>query len=103
MPLLNTWWNFSKHYRNVVGFVRNVFKVKRRIKMAKYEYLVLKLGSSAQKNEDVLNRRATEDWELVGTASVSKIGQNAQLINDIQAFLRREVPEKSSEPNTIIG
>lgn len=69
-----------------------------------YEYAVVKLGSSSGKNTELLNKKATEGWELVSTSPVSRLSQqNGNMVTDIQAFLRRPVTKESHKSGQLIS
>jgi len=72
-----------------------------------FEYEVIKLGSSSGKNQDMLNKKAEEGWELVSTSPVTrnvKTGDMAgQVVTDIQAFLKRPAKELSKSGSQLIN
>lgn len=91
MPLINKWWKLLKIIDLTKSLYISVFKRTKKNKDHTMEYSVVKLGSVAAKNAEMLNSKATEGWKLVSVVGVAKVGTNGQIINDMQAFLERKL------------
>lgn len=99
MPLINKWWKLLKIIDLTKSLFKNTFKSTPKNKDHTMEYSVVKLGSVAAKNAEMLNVKATEGWKLVSVVGVAKVGSNGQIINDMQAFLERKI----KKPTVIKG
>lgn len=72
-------------------------------KTSMYEYSVVRLGSSPTKNQDMLNKKSAQGWELVTAATVSKQSNaTGAYVNEIQAILRKEIIVSDEKKDQLI-